>query len=74
MQNSMVVLTFFKTVNTLLGKFGPKNQNCDFKLKFVLRLIQIYAIFNGSVNFFCFRLEIPFLANSVQKLKIVSLS
>ena len=36
MQNSMVTFTFlFSTENVLLkDKFGPKNQNGQFKLKF----------------------------------------
>ena len=36
MNNSMVVFIFsvFDQKNTLLGKFGPQNQNYEFKLKF----------------------------------------
>ena len=34
-QNSLVMFTFqFSTENILLGKFGKKNLNCWFKLKF----------------------------------------
>ena len=34
-QNSMVVFTFSVLDETpFLGKFGPKSQNCQFKLKF----------------------------------------
>ena len=29
----------FSTGNTFLGKFGPKNENCQFELKFCTRLI-----------------------------------
>ena len=34
----------FSTGNTSLGKFGPKNQNCQFELKFRTRLIWICRI------------------------------
>ena len=34
MQNSMVVFICFRLkIVTFLGKFGPKNRNCQFKLK-----------------------------------------
>ena len=32
-------LFLFMTGNIFLGKFGPKNQNCQFELKFCTRLI-----------------------------------
>ena len=31
-------LFLFSTGNTFLGKLGPKNQNCQFELKFCARL------------------------------------
>ena len=34
MQNSMVMFTFSFFRFRFLGKFGPKNQSCQFKLKF----------------------------------------
>ena len=34
MQNSMVMFTFSVSRFRFLGKFGPKNQSCQFKLKF----------------------------------------
>ena len=37
-------LFLFSTGNTFLGKFGPKNQNCQFELKFRTRLIWICRI------------------------------
>ena len=57
-----------------LGKFGPKNQNCKFKRwNLIFRLIRICRIQHG-VHFICFRLEIPFLDNLVQKIKTANLS
>ena len=52
----------------VLGKFGPKNQNCQFKQ------ILEYAKFNSAVHIFFIWQEYPFLANLVQKSNIVSLS
>ena len=44
MQNSMVVVILSVRLEiTILGKFGPKNRNCEFKLKFA-RLIQMRRI------------------------------
>ena len=37
-------LFLFSTGNTFLGKYGPKNQNCKFKLKFRTMLIWICRI------------------------------
>ena len=35
MQNSMMVFTFLFTLEIVFfGKFGPKDENCQFKLKF----------------------------------------
>ena len=56
MQNSVVVFGF-----CVFGKFGPKNQNCQFKLK--LGSWNNSNMQNGSVYFFCFILEAPFLVN-----------
>ena len=45
MRNSMMMFTFFmSTRNTFLAKFGPKNQNHQFELKFLTRLIWICRI------------------------------
>ena len=55
--------------NAFSDKFGSKNQNCQFELKFCTRLIWICRIMwkiNG-VHFFCFRPEKPFLGKSGQK-------
>ena len=52
----------------VLGKFGPKNQNCQFKQ------ILEYAKFNSAVHIFFIWQEYPFLAYLVQKSNIVSLS
>ena len=57
MQISMLVFTFFgfRPEILFLSKFAPKNYDPEF---------------NGSVHFFCFRLEMLLL---VQEIKIVSL-
>ena len=69
-------LFLFMTGNIFLGKFGPKNQNCQFELKFRTRLIWICTIMQKicGLYFFCFRPEKPFLDKSGQKIKIASLS
>ena len=57
-----------------LGKFGPKNQNCHFKLKFGS---QTNSNMQDSVVLFTFSVldwKHPFWANLVQKIKIVILT
>ena len=44
-----------------LDKFGPKNQNNQYKLKFGIETYSNMHNFSGGVQFFCFRPEIPFL-------------
>ena len=64
--------TFLFTIgNTFLGKFGPKNQNCQFEMKFRTRLIWICWIAYKvcAVHFSCFRPEKPFLEKFGQKNK-----
>ena len=58
MQNSMVQLHFFcfRREIPFLRKFGPKNQSCQFKLKF-------------GTYFFSFKPEIPFLGKFGPKLQ-----
>ena len=69
-------LFLISTGNTFLGKVGPKNQDCQFELKFCTSLIWICRIIKKicGVHFFCFRPEKPFLTNLVQKIAIVSFS
>ena len=59
----------FSTGNIFLGKFGPKNQNWQFVLKFRTRLIWICRNMWRicGVSFFCFRSEQPFFGKSGQK-------
>ena len=54
MQNLIVILTFhFQTGTTFFsGKFGPINQNCQFKLRCGSQTES-----NDGVHFFCFRLQ-----------------
>ena len=71
----MVMLTFpFQTGKPLLGKFGPKNQNCHFKLKFG-------TFTNLNIQYSMMMLTFSFLdqkdcfwANLDWKMKIVILS
>ena len=64
-------LFLFSTGNTFLGKFGPKNQNCQFKLKFGtktnLNMQNSMMIFTFSA----FDHKYLSWANLVQKFKIV---
>ena len=57
-----------------LGKFGPENQNCQFKLKFVT---STNSNMQNSVVMFTFSVlswKYPFWVKLVQKVKIFSLS
>ena len=69
-------LFLFLTGKTFLGKLGPKNQNCQFELKFRTRLIWICRIMLKicGVHFSYFRPEKSFSTNLVKKIKIASLS
>ena len=64
----------FRPQIPFLGKFGPKNQNCQFILKFGIwtnsNLQNSMAIFNFSA----FDWNYPFWATLVQIIKIVRLS
>ena len=63
------------TRNTLLGKFGPEYQNCQFKLKFGTKTNSIeYEELNDDVQVFPFWLETPFLGKFGPKNQIVRLS
>ena len=69
----LVILTFFcfRTKITFLGKFSPKNQNCQFILKFVTRTNS-----NRQNSIVMFSLSVAdwnylFWANLVQKIKVV---
>ena len=67
MQNSMVVFMFWV-------KFGPKNQNCQFKLNIGTKT---NSNMQNSIALFTFSVldwKHPFRANLVQKIKVVSLS
>ena len=72
----MVTFTFFcfKPETPFLGKFVPKNQNCQFKLNFGTLDKFKYTKFNNDVDIFCFQPEIPFLGKFDPKNQIVSLS
>ena len=57
-----------------LGKFGPKSQNCHFKLKFGTYTNSNMQNSMAMFIFFVFDRKCPFSANLVQKVKIISLS
>ena len=64
----------FFTWNSLLGKFGQKNQNCQFKLKFGS---SANSTMQNAMALFIFSVldrKHPFWANLVQKIRIVTLS
>ena len=75
MQNSMEVFTFlFRKETAFLGKFGPRNQNCLFKMKF-----GTWTNSNMQISMVVFTFSVldekhSFSTNLVQKVKIVSLS
>ena len=71
MQNSMVML--FLEI-PFLGKFGPENQNCWFKLKFGIYFCKFeYPEFCG-VHFFSFKPKISFLSKFGPKKTELSVS
>ena len=65
---------YFRLKIHFLGKFGPKYQNCQLKLKFStqsnLNTQKSMVLFTFSV----FKQKYAFWANLVQKIKILSLS
>ena len=76
MQNSLMMLTFlfFWPEIKFLGKFGPKNQNCQFRLKFGTQSDSNLQNLIVKFAFSVFNWIYPFWANLVQKIKIVSFS
>ena len=72
--NGCVLFFCFRPETPFLGKFGLKNQNCHFKLKYGTKT---NSNTQNSMVLFTFsdlEREHPFLANLVQKIKIVSLN
>ena len=65
---------FLQLEFSFLGKFGPKNQNCQFKLKF--GTLTNSNMQNSMVVFyyFCFRPETTFLDKFSPEIKIFRLS
>ena len=57
-----------------LGKFGPKNQNCQFKLKYNTQTNSDIQNSMVTFSFSIFDWEYLFWTNLVQKVKIVNLS
>ena len=72
--NGDIYFSFFTTEIPFLGKFGPKNQNYQFKLKFGnstnSNMQNSIMVFTFSI----FDLNNLFWANVIQKIKMVSLS
>ena len=53
-----------------LSKFGPKNQNCLFKMKFVIYTnSNKWKYYGGVPLLFCFRPGIPFFAQFIHKIQ-----
>ena len=76
MQNSMMVLTFsiFDRKYLFRGKFGPKNQNCQFELKFGSKANSNMRNSMAVLAFSGFNQKYLFWANLVQEIDIFSLS
>ena len=78
MQNSMMLFIFFFfffwVEIPFLGKFGPKNHNCHFKLKFGTYTNSNMQNSMVMFIFLVFDRKYPFLANLVEKVKIISWS
>ena len=74
MQNLMALFIFscFRLETPFLGKFGLKNQTCQFKLKFGTWTNS--KMQNSMFTFSVLDRKHTFRVNLVQKIKIVSLS
>ena len=64
----------FRPQIPFFGKFGPKNQNCQFILKFGTWTNSNLQNSMAMFNFSAFNWNYPFWANLVQIIKIVRLS
>ena len=63
------LVTIKKNFLTFLSKFGQKNQNYLFGMKFgIQNNSNIDAYIDVDVQFFCFGPKYPFWANLVQKI------
>ena len=66
----MVMFTFScYTGNIILGKFGPKNRNCLFKLEFTTQTNSDILNLIWMLTFSVLDQRYPFCANSVQQLQ-----
>ena len=68
-----LIFVFSTGTNFLGGKFSPKNQNCQFKLKFGTKT---NSYMQNSMMIFAFSVfdhKYPSRANLVQKFKIIYL-
>ena len=65
----MIFTSSFSSGNTLFVQIWSKNQNFQFKLKFGTQTNSNDGEFNGGVQFFCFRLEIPILDKFGSKIR-----
>ena len=72
--NGGVHFFYFRWETPFLGKFGPKNQNCQFQLKFGTKTNSNMQSPMVVFTFCVLDWKHPFWANLVQKLNIVSLS
>ena len=58
----------------VLGKFGPKNQTCQFKVKFGIQTISHMQSLMVMFTFPVLDWKYPFRVNLVRKIKMVHLS
>ena len=70
----MIHLIRFRLEILFLGKFGPKNQNCKFWLKFGTWTNANIQNSMAMFNFSAFYWNYPLWANLTQLIKIVRLS
>ena len=75
MQNSLVIFTFFcfRPQVPFFKKFGPKNQSCQFKLKFGTQNNSNQQNSIVKFTFSEFNRKYPFWVNLVQTIRIYSL-
>ena len=72
--NDAVLFFGFWVEISFLGQFGPKNLNCHLKLKFGTYTSSNMQNSMVMFIFFAFDRKYPFWANSVQNIKILTLS
>ena len=67
----MFTFSILDSKYALFGKFGPKNRNCNFKLKFHIWTNLNMETSIVMLNFFALDKKHTFWANLLQKIKMV---